>query len=119
MKPESSSREGVSLSGVSRGGDRCSAWDKTASISSSGVALLTEDRRAVLRMLVERGVDLVVEVVQQRRRAPELLVLAELLRVGADRRLHRERLPLQGLALRVLGQRLPGALTGHVHGRAI
>ena len=40
-----------------------------------GVALLAQDRRAVLRMLVERGVDLVVEVVQEGGRAPELLVL--------------------------------------------
>ena len=60
-----------------------------------GVALLAQDRRAVLRMLVERGVDLVVEVVQQRRRAPELLVLPELLRVGADRRLDGERVRLR------------------------
>ena len=35
-----------------------------------GIALLAQDRRAVLRMLVERGVDLVVEVVQERRGAP-------------------------------------------------
>ena len=42
-----------------------------------GVALLAQDRRAVLRMLVERGVDLVVEVVEQRRAAPELLVLVQ------------------------------------------
>ena len=41
------------------------------------IALLAQDRRAVLRMLVERRVDLVVEVVEQRRDAPELLVLAE------------------------------------------
>ena len=40
-----------------------------------GVALLAQDRRAVLRMLVQRGVDLVVEVVQEGGRAPELLVL--------------------------------------------
>jgi hypothetical protein len=46
-----------------------------------GVALLAQDRGAVLRVLVERGVDLVVEVVQERGRAPELLVLAEPARV--------------------------------------
>ena len=56
-----------------------------------GLALLAQDRRAVLRVLVERGVDLVVEVVQQRGHAPELLVLAEALRVGADGGLDGER----------------------------
>ena len=35
-----------------------------------GVALLAQDRRPVLRMLVEGGVDLVVEVVEQSR-APQ------------------------------------------------
>src|SRR5207247_10119944 len=40
-----------------------------------GVALLAQDRRPVLRVLLERGVDLVVEVVQERGRAPELLIL--------------------------------------------
>ncbi len=53
------------------------------------VALLAQDRRAVLRMLVERGVDLVVEVVQERGDAPQLLVLAEVARVPARRRLDR------------------------------
>ena len=41
------------------------------------VALLAEDGRSVLRVLVERRVDLVVEVVQQRRHPPQLLVPAE------------------------------------------
>ena len=40
------------------------------------IPLLAQDRRAVLRMLVERRVDLVVEVVEERDAAPELLVLA-------------------------------------------
>jgi hypothetical protein len=53
------------------------------------IPLLTQDRRAVLGMLVERRVDLVVEVVEERRRAPEGLVLAELRGVGADRGLDR------------------------------
>ena len=43
-----------------------------------GIALLAQDRRAVLGMLVERRMDLVVEVVEQRRHTPELLVAAEL-----------------------------------------
>ena len=67
-----------------------------------GVAQLAQDRRAVLRVLVERGVDLVVEVVQERRHAPQLLVLAELARVERGRRLDRERVAQQRLALRVL-----------------
>ena len=60
-----------------------------------GVALLAEDRRAVLRMLVERGVDLVVEVVEERRAAPQLLVLAEVAGVPAGRRLHGQRVTEQ------------------------
>ena len=54
-------------------------------------AFLAQDRRAVLGVLVERRVDLVVEVVQQRSRPPELLVLAEAQRVGAHRGLDGER----------------------------
>ena len=78
MKPESSSQaKSVFLSGVSRGIARCSACERTPSIDLLGVALLAQDRRAVLRVLVERGVDLVVEVVEQRGDPPELLVLAE------------------------------------------
>ena len=48
--------------------------------------------------------------------APELLVLAEAARVRARRRLDRERVPQQRLALRVAGQRLPGPVARHVHG---
>src|SRR6266478_3560575 len=55
-----------------------------------GVALLAQNRRAVLWMLVERRMDLVVEVVQERGDAPELLVLAELTGVEPRRRLDRE-----------------------------
>ena len=66
------------------------------------VAELAQDRRAVLRMLVERGMDLVVEVVEESRGAPELLLLAVQSRVEADRRLDRERVPEERLALRVL-----------------
>jgi hypothetical protein len=73
-------------------------------------ALLAQDRRAVLRMLVERRVDLVVEVVEQRGRAPELLVAAELPGVPARGRLDRERVAKERLALRVARQGLPGSL---------
>ena len=80
------------------------------------VALLAQDRRAVLRMLVERGVDLVVEVVEERRRAPELLVLAVEPGVEADGRLDRERVPQERLARRVLREGLPRLLAGRPHG---
>ncbi len=81
-----------------------------------GVALLAEDGRAVLRMLVQRGVDLVVEVVEQRDAAPELLVLAEAACVAAHRGLDGERVAQQRLALRVAGQRRPGGVAGDLHG---
>jgi hypothetical protein len=71
---------------------------------------------AVLRMLVERGVDLVVEVVEQRDAPPELLVLAEALRVAAHGGLDGERVAQQRLALRVARQRLPGVVAGDLHG---
>jgi hypothetical protein len=49
------------------------------------IPLLAEDRRAVLRMLVQRGVDLVVEIVEESGRAPELLIAAELARIRTNR----------------------------------
>ena len=81
------------------------------------IALLAEDLRTVLRMLVERGMELVVEVVQQRDGAPELLVLAEAARIGARTGLDREGVPPQRLALRVPRQGLPGPVACDVHGR--
>ena len=80
------------------------------------IALLAEDRRAVLRVLVERRVDLVVEVVEERDAAPQLLVLAEAARVGAHGRLDGERVAEQRLALGVARQRLPGPVAGDLHG---
>ena len=80
------------------------------------IPLLAQDRRAVLRMLVERRVDLVVEVVEQGGRAPELLVLAVEACVGPDRGLDRERVPEERLARRVARQRLPRLLTARPHG---
>ena len=41
------------------------------------IALLPQDRRPVLRMLVQRRMDLVVEIVQERDDSPQLLVLVE------------------------------------------
>src|SRR5690349_19888513 len=69
-------------------------------------------------MLVERGVDLVVEVVQERRHPPKLHVAAEPRRIRRGRRLDRERVPKKGLAFRVAGERLPGLSTGRRHGAA-
>ena len=68
-------------------------------------------------MLLERGVDLPVEVVQQRRHAPELLVLAELPRVRAYGRFDRERMAAQRLAVRIAGEGLPGALASRLQAR--
>jgi hypothetical protein len=79
------------------------------------VSLLAQDRRAVLRMPVERRVHLVVEVVEQRDDAPELLVLAELPRVEAHRRFDGERVAKERLALGVARQRVPGTVAGEVH----
>src|SRR5581483_2442890 len=81
------------------------------------IALFAEDRRAVLRMLVERWVHLVVEVVQERRDPPELLVAVELAGICSRRGLDGKRVPEQRLALRVPRQRLPSLLAsgrGHV-----
>ena len=82
------------------------------------VALLAQDRRAVLRVLVERRMDLVVEVVEERGDAPQLLVAAELARVRGRRRLDRERVPEQRFALRVPRERLPGLFASRRHGAA-
>src|SRR5829696_881923 len=79
------------------------------------IPLLAQDRRPVLGMLVERGVDLVVEVVEKRDRRPQLLVFPVLGRISPDSRLDRERVPQQRFALRVLRQRLPRLITGRLH----
>jgi UDP-N-acetylglucosamine 1-carboxyvinyltransferase len=76
------------------------------------IALLAEDRCTVLRVLVERRVHLVIEVVEERRNAPELFVAAELARVRSSRRLDSERVPKQRFALCVLRERLPGFVAG-------
>jgi hypothetical protein len=74
------------------------------------IALLAEDRRPVLRVLVERGVNLVVEVVQEPDGAPERLVLTVATRVEAQAGLDGECVAAQRLALRVRRQRLPRPL---------
>ena len=83
-----------------------------------GVALLAQDRCPLLRMLVQRGVDFVVEVVQERGHPPELLVLSETLCVRAHGGLDRECVAQQRLALGVAVEGLPGALSGRLHGDA-
>src|SRR5436190_3935837 len=79
------------------------------------VPLLTQDRRAVLRVLVERGVDLVVEVVEERGDAPNLLVAAEARRVRGGRGLDCQRVTEQRLALRVARQGVPSLVAGRCH----
>ncbi len=80
-----------------------------------GIPLLAENRGAVLRMLVERGVDLVVEIVEKRGRAPELLVSAHLPRIGAHSSFHSQGMAQEGFALRVTGERVPGAIASDLH----
>ncbi len=81
-----------------------------------GIPLLAQNRGPVLRMLVERGVNLVVEVVQESRAAPELLVLAVQPGVEANGSLDRERVAQERFALRVLGERCPRLVAGRPHG---
>ena len=72
--------------------------------------------RAVLRMLVERGVDLVVEVVQQRSRRPRTPRPRRTFpRVCAHGGLNGERVAQERLALRVTSERLPGPLPSDFH----
>ena len=66
-------------------------------------------------MIAERRPPLVVEVVEQRRDAPALLVLAELPRVAAHRGLDGQRVLQQAVALGVLGQQRPGVVS--IHGK--
>src|SRR5215216_3965643 len=79
------------------------------------IALLAQDRGPVLRMLVERGVDLVVEVVEQGRRAPELLVAAQLVCISPHRGLDGKRMPQERLVLCVTSERVPGPFSGDFH----
>jgi UDP-N-acetylglucosamine 1-carboxyvinyltransferase len=79
------------------------------------IALLAQDRRAVLGVLVERRMDLVVEVVQQRRGGPELLVAAEFPRIVADGGLHRQRMTQECLALRITVEGLPSQVPSDLH----
>src|SRR5206468_10712232 len=66
-------------------------------------------------MLVERGVDLVVEVVEEGGDAPELLVAAEPRGVRGGRRLDGERVAKERLALRVARERVPGLFASRRH----
>src|SRR5438874_841240 len=66
-------------------------------------------------MLVERGVDLVVEVVGQGGDAPELLVAAEPRGVGGGRGLDGERVAKERLALGVTRERVPGLFASRRH----
>ena len=117
MNPESSSQaNSVFFSGVSRGIARCSACERIASMTSLGVSLLAQDRRAVLRVLVERRMDLVVEVVEEGRHAPQLLVLAGPARIPRTAASTASAWPQQRLALGVARECVPGLLAGGSHG---
>src|SRR5712692_2989684 len=56
------------------------------------------------------GPTLVVEIVQQRRQAPELFIGAKLARIGAHAGFHRQRMLAQVLVLCVLAQQGPGVV---------
>jgi hypothetical protein len=81
-----------------------------------GVALLAQDRRAVLRMFVQRGVDLVVEVVQEGGRARVLVLRVEAC-IRPDRRLlDGERVPQQRSLFVYCVSVSPRLLAGRPHG---
>ncbi len=79
------------------------------------VSLVTQDRCPVLRVLVEGGVHLVVEVVEQCSGAPGLLVLTEQPRVVPDGGLDGDRMAQERLARRVARERLPRSVPGDLH----
>ena len=76
-----------------------------------GTPARAQNLGAAKRMILQIGILLVVEVVQQRDDAPHFFVFAERARVPAHRRLDRERMLPQALALGVLGQHVPGIFT--------
>src|SRR5581483_1890230 len=77
----------------------------------AGDAGLLEDRLPVLR--VPARVALVIEVVEQSGDAPHLLVLAELRGVVPHRRLDRETVLAEAVALGVFAQERPGFVARH------
>jgi hypothetical protein len=79
------------------------------------IALFPQDRRTVLGMLVERRMDLVVEIVEEGGCPPEVLVLTEFPGVPAYRGLDRQCMTPQRLALRKARKRVPCALASCLH----
>src|SRR6266849_1990486 len=61
------------------------------------------------------GPTLVVEIVQQRRQAPKLIIGAELARIGAHAGFHGQRMFAQVFVLRVLAQQSPGIVPTRHH----
>src|SRR5579872_6572095 len=59
-------------------------------------------------MLVQAGVALVVEVVEEARQAPQLFVLAEFAGIGTHGRLYRQHVPAQALTLGPFRHESPG-----------
>ena len=82
------------------------------------IPALEQHRPAVLRVLVERRMHLVVEIVQQRDVAPGRLVLAVQARVVPHRGLDGERVPQQRLALRELRAAATTRRRGHGRDRS-
>jgi len=77
-----------------------------------GHAALGEDRLTLLRMLVERRVNLPIEVVQQSRDGPFPDVFAEFGGVGGHAGLDRKRVLAETLGLGEFAEKVPGLVAG-------
>jgi len=76
-----------------------------------GPTTLGEDGHPRQRVLVQRGMLFVVQIVKQPRGRPQLLILAVLPGVGTHGRFHRQSVLEQARRFGVLGQQIPGILT--------
>jgi hypothetical protein len=73
---------------------------------------LAQNIRAAERVILQIGPPLVIEVMQKRYDSPDFFVFAEPARVPTDRRFDGQRVFPQAVALRKLGQEIPGVVTG-------
>ena len=71
-------------------------------------AALGQDGLALLRMFLQRGMNLPIEIVQQRGDGPLALVLAELPGIRRHARLHRQRVLAKPVGLREFAENIPG-----------
>src|SRR5438105_365190 len=67
-----------------------------------------ENRLTLLRMLVERGVNFPIEIVEKRGDRPLMFVPSELLRIRRHTRLHRQCVLPQSVRLGVFAKQIPG-----------